>query len=94
MAAGRELCGDQGRGRRVGAELPRPVPEPREPNCSTFCQPLRARLPQGLQDAAGSPLMLSTILAGACFEPRLLTGLPGRQSLQLRTSAPRSAAAR
>lgn len=82
MAAGREPCGDHREGKRVGAELPNPVPEPWGPNCCTFCQPRRARLPQGLQDAAGNPLMLSTILAVACFEHRLLTGLPGWQSLQ------------
>lgn len=90
MVAGRELCEDHGRGKRVRAELPDPVPEPPGPNCSTFCQPHRARLPQ---DAAGSPLMLSTILAVPCFEHRLLTGLPGQQSLQLRTSTLCSAAA-
>lgn len=66
MAAGRELCRDHGKGERV--ELPNPVPEPQGPNCSTFCQAGRARLPQ---DAAGSPLMLSTILAVAGFEHRL-----------------------
>lgn len=69
MAAGRELCEDHGRGKRVGAELPNPVP-----NCSTFCQPHRARLPQ---DAAGSPLMLSTILAVLCFEHGLSRGSQG-----------------
>lgn len=68
------------RGKRVGAELPNPVTEPQGPNSSTFCQPHRARLPQGLQDAAGNPLMLSTILAVACFEHGLLVGLPGWQS--------------
>lgn len=74
-------------------ELPKPLPEPPGPNCSTFCQPRKARLPQGLQDGAGSPLMPSTILAVAHFGHRLPQGLPGWQSLQLRTSTPCTAAA-